>query len=214
MTRMIMDGLTAALLAPGLAQEGWTLSDLGTSLRTALEGRYSRIHLSQLKRDAMSAEFIVGIGASDIQLMAPGCDAFTPPERCSPLRGVLAMWGSLLKIDDRFELRPSAIRCHANVLAMPSRHTGRFLVTEHDIPETLRLGVVGRPLSDIIGVDTINPSDFIVKSVRSADDNDFKRVILDDAERIKMLMGTAPAQKRTGMVIAVEAGQVITVDIK
>lgn len=214
MTRMVIDGLTAALLTPALARERWTLADFATSLRTALTGSYGRIHLKQLKRDAMAAPFAIGTGPAPTVLLVPGADAFSAPQDSIPMRGAPAMWGSVLRIDDRLELRPDAIRCHADVIAMPSRNTGRFLVTGHPLPETLMIGageaVVGKPLTSLVTIAGVDLSRFPVKSLRPARMDDFDRVRVS-ADTLPMSLSSAPIP--TGFVVAVQAGEVTSIEI-
>jgi len=209
---MVFDGLSAALLTPALAREGWTLADLASSLRAAVGG-YERVHLKQLKRDAEAADFVVGEGDARTVLHVPGVDAFSDPRDSLPLRGVPPMWGSVLRIDGRYEFRPNAIRCHADVLAMPSRLTGRFLVTGHPLPETVRMAAVGHPLSRVIAIDPATPLDFRIKDIRDARDEDFKRVS-HSGQYVAATIGAAPPAPVApqGMVIAVEAGDVVSID--
>lgn len=209
-----MDGLTAALLTPRLHRQGWSLSDFACSLRTAVSGSYERIHFRQLKRDAMAAGFVIGTGGDPTVLLVPGADAFSAAGDSLPMRGVPAMWGSVLRIDDRLELRPDAIRCHPNVIALPSRNTGRILLVGQDLPETLLDGMggamAGRPLTGIVSVQGFDLPAFPVKSVRRARAEDLDRARVD-TQTLQAPMGAtlAPA----GLVIAVSAGSPMSVEI-
>lgn len=214
MTRMVIDGLTAALLTPPLAREGWTLTDFAASLRTALSSTYEHIHLKQLKRDAMAAGFAIGAGREPTILLVPGADAFSAAGDSAPMRGVPAMWGSVLRIDDRLELRPDAIRCHRDVLAMPSRNTGRFLIAGHELPETLMIAVgetmAGQPLASLVTIEGVDLSGFPVKSIRPARIEDFDRVRVSEQMPLMSASGTPVPP---GFVVAVNAGPITSVEL-
>lgn len=208
MTRMAFDGLTAKLIEPAIAEHGWTLKDLATSLRNALSGTSHQIYLKELKRHARAADFVIGEGVSPTHLLTPECDAFTPPEDCRPMEGVPAMWGSLVRIDDRYELRPTAIRCHRDILAMPSRHTGRFLITGHALPEAIKIAAAGKPLASVVTVEGVDFEAFRIKAIRDAIPKDFDRVRLTNNQP----GSTATTLGETGLVIAVKAGPVVAVE--
>lgn len=169
---MTYDWLTAALLEPILHRNGSGLGDFASALYAAsTNSREEDVQMADGRR-ALVSEFTTDRNRLDmkfVELAKGGWDPFGPPTQRTPLKGLPPMWGAIAHVGSDYVFKPSGIRLHNDLIALPSSGGGMMLFRAA-IADTIAAAMVGQSFGRVVTHPDVDPIGLVVRRMRRADE--------------------------------------------